>query len=175
MRALLFGLLVLTAPLLAQPDPASLAFFERWRALDGRVFEGRMVFPTDRPDHDMAGKPMRLQVQVVSEQEIRVPFKVGEDASRTWILRLTDEGLLLKHDHRLADGSPDPITMYGGLALSNGLGLAQIFPADRETAAMLPEASSNVWCLEFSPDGKELTYTLERHQQPRFQAVFQPR
>ncbi|GMU56525.1 MAG: hypothetical protein AMXMBFR33_56710 [Candidatus Xenobia bacterium] len=174
MRALLLCLLLL-APSLAETDPASLAFFERWRALDGRTFEGRMVYPTDRPDHEMAGKPMLLRVQVVSAEEIRIPFQVGEDASRTWILRQTVDGLLLKHDHRLADGSPDPVTMYGGLALPGGLGLVQIFPADRETAAMLPEASSNAWCLEFSPDGQRLTYTLERHQQPRFQAVFQPR
>lgn len=173
MLLLCFLLLLSLAPALAEPDPAARAFFDHLTRLDGRSFQGRMAFPLDQPDHDMAGKPMRLKVDVVSPEEIRVPFQVGEDRSRTWILRLTPAGLSLQHDHRLADGSPDPVNLYGGTALAGGLGLTQIFPADAHTAGVLPEASSNVWMLQLSPDGKSLVYALERHQEPRFQAVFE--
>ncbi|MBI3926311.1 MAG: hypothetical protein HY319_12280 [Armatimonadetes bacterium] len=153
-------------------DPAGEAFFARLLALDGRTFTGTTVFPTD-PAHEMVGKPLHLRVQVLSPSEIHVPFGVGDDASRTWILRRSPEGLILKHQHLLADGSPDPITNYGGTAVPRLLSLMQAFPADAETAAMLPEAASNVWALAFSPDGRTLTYTLERDQRPRYQARFE--
>jgi len=52
-----------------------------------------------------------------SDKEIRIPFRVGEDKSRTWILSLDDRGLLFRHDHRHADGTPEksPCTADGRL------------------------------------------------------------
>jgi len=166
--------LVLSAPGRCQGtcDPASDAFFRRLLALNGRVLKGATVHPTD-PQHEMVGKPLVLRVQVVSADEVRVPFAVGEDASRTWVLKRTPEDLLFKHDHRLPDGSPDPVTNYGGLAVPGLMSGVQLFPADGQTVQMLPEASSNVWCLQLSPDGRTLVYSLERHQQPRYEARFQ--
>lgn len=153
-------------------DPASEAFFRRMLALDGQVFTGTTLHPTD-PKHEMVGRPLVLRFQVVSADELRIPFSVGEDASRTWILKRTPEGLLFKHDHRLPDGSPDPVTNYGGLAVPGLMSGVQLFPADAGTVRMLPEARSNVWCLQLSPDGRTLLYSLERHQQPRYEARFQ--
>lgn len=173
MRTTLPLLLTLLACLAgpAFSEEASEAFFRRLMALNGCVFTGVTVFPTD-PQHEMVGKPLELRFQAVSADELRVPFRVGEDASRMWILRRTPQGLLFKHDHRLADGSPDPITNYGGLAVARLMSGLQVFPADAETAAMLPEARSNVWALQLSPDGRTLTYSLERHQTPRYEARF---
>lgn len=168
---LLLLLALLAAPVLADEDSASAAFFARMMALDGRVFRGTTTFPTN-PDHDMVGKPLELRFQASSPDELRVPFRVGDDASRTWILRRTPRGLLFKHDHRLADGSPDPITNYGGFAVPGLMSGVQVFPADQETATMLPEASTNVWCLQLSPDGRTLTYSLERHAKARYEARF---
>ncbi len=153
-------------------DPASEAFFQRIRQMDGRTLTGTTAHPTD-PDHDMVGKPLVLRVKVLSADEVRIPFAVGEDTSRTWVLKRTPQGLLFKHDHRLPDGSPDPVTNYGGLAVPGLMSGVQLFPADAETARMLPEAVSNVWCLQLSPDGKTLVYSLERHQQPRYEARFE--
>jgi len=152
-------------------ETASRAFFQRLKALDGKRFAGSMVFPADKPDHEM-NKPMMIHFQVKSQDEIRVPFRVGDNASRTWVLRLSPEGLLLKHDHRLPDGSPDPINLYGGWALPGGVAGGQMFPADEETSKMLPAASTNCWMLWLSPDGKTLSYYLERSFEPRFQATF---
>lgn len=144
--------------------------FDSLAELDGKSFGGRMVYP-DKPDHDM-NKPMKITVQVVSEDEIRVPFQVGEDRSRTWILRRSSEGISLKHDHRHADGTPDELTNYGGVDTTQLLGRQLIFPADDETKAMLPEATTNVWSFRLSPDGKQLFYYLERHKESRFEAQF---
>ena len=79
-----------------------------------------------------------MSVETCGEKEIRIPFRVGEDRSRTWVLTLTDGGLLFRHDHRHADGTPDKVTMYGGLAAPDGTPLRQSFPADAETARLIP-------------------------------------
>ena len=145
-------------------------FFENVKKLCGERFEGVTEFPQD-PKHDFAGKKLVIHVETCTEGEIRIPFRVGEDRSRTWILRLSDEGLLLKHDHRHADGTPDEVTMYGGWA-TEGDDLRQRFAADAETAKLIPEAATNVWTIELDPESGSLTYALERHGQPRYKAVF---
>lgn len=144
--------------------------FDSLAELDGKSFGGRMVYP-DKPDHEM-NQPMKITVQVVSEDEIRVPFAVGENQSRTWIIRRSADGVSLKHDHRHSDGTPEELTNYGGVDTAQLLGRQLVFPADDETKAMLPEASTNVWTLRLSPDGKQLFYYLERHKESRFEAAF---
>ena len=118
--------------------------------------------------------PGQLLVAVIEscgDDEVRIPFLVGPDASRTWVLKPTAEGLQLKHDHRHEDGTPDEVTLYGGVATDPGSPISQSFPADSYTANLIPEAASNEWFLSFSADGQELTYYLERYGKPRFKAV----
>lgn len=167
---LLFSLvfaLLLTVTGLASDSP----LFDHLKELDGKTYTGRMAYPND-PGHDM-NKPMEITVKVVSENEIHVPFKVGEDRSRTWILTRSKAGVQLKHDHRHPDGSPDELTNYGGLDTQQQLGTLLVFPADEETAQMLPEASTNVWTFRLTPDKSQLYYYLERDKKPRFEAVFE--
>ena len=147
------------------------AFFENLKRLCGQQFEGETVFPPDK-DHPLAGKRLVMRVETCRGKEIRIPFHVGEDKSRTWVLTLTDEGLLFKHDHRHADGTPDKITMYGGLAAPNGTRHVQSFPADAETAKLIPEAATNVWTLEINPGKRQFSYYLQRHREPRYKALF---
>jgi hypothetical protein len=61
-----------------------------------------------------------MHVRVCRDDEIQIPLHVGENRSRTWILTRTAEGLRLKHDHRLEDGSDDPVTQYGGDTAADG-------------------------------------------------------
>ncbi len=170
MKKLFIYLLLLffaAAPALAE----SPLLFDVLRTLDGQVYAGKMTFPK-QADHSM-NKPMEITVNVVSENEIRIPLKVGEDASRTWVLTRSESGVLLKHDHRHPDGTPDEVTNYGGLAAgAPPLGVELVFPADEETAAMIPAAATNAWSLRLSPDHSRLYYYLERDSMPRFQAVF---
>ncbi|CAN5716512.1 hypothetical protein BH20VER1_BH20VER1_27350 [soil metagenome] len=167
---------VLTASLVGSPEQADKAhhthklFFENVTKLCGQQFEGVTEFPPD-PDHDFAGKKLVASVESCTEGEIRIPFRVGEDTSRTWLLTLTKEGLLLKHDHRHADGTPDKVTMYGGWANAAGTELRQHFPADQETAKIIPEAATNMWTITLDLEKQQLRYALERHVQPRYSAV----
>lgn len=175
------ALALMTGPVMAesqQAQPASAptlndnqqAFFDRVKSMCGARYEGESVFPED-PGDAFRGHLLVAVIESCGVDEIRIPFLVGPDASRTWVLTRTAEGLQLKHDHRHEDGTPDEVTLYGGTATDPGSPLSQSFPADSYTAGLIPEASSNEWFLSISADGQELTYYLERHGKPRFKAV----
>ena len=164
------GLLAAVLLVAGAPSEAGSEFFERLRGLCGASFEGYSSFPPD-PEHPFAGRRLVATVATCTETEIRIPFSVGEDRSRTWILARSERGLLLKHDHRHEDGTPDEVTMYGGWATGGGSALSQSFAADEHTRALLPEAATNVWTVSLAPDGSGLTYYLERHAEPRFKAT----
>lgn len=169
MRATIF----LAASIAANPgwaaDSTSAAFFERLRGLCGATFEGKSTFPAE-PTDSFYGKTLVAKVASCTEKEVRVPFQVGEDKSRTWIFTLDGAKLTLKHDHRHADGTPDAQTMYGGDASAAGSATSQSFHADAYTAKLIPAAVTNVWTVSLSADGKQLNYHLDRHNAPRFRA-----
>lgn len=116
----------------------------------------------------------RLVIRFISAQpdEVRIALDVGENRSRTWVLTLEEHGLLLKHDHRHPDGTPEDRTMYGGYAAPGGTAQRQSFPADLFTAESIPEASTNIWTMQIDRDRQEFMYDLTRHGRPRFRAVF---
>ncbi|WP_442800722.1 hypothetical protein [Shewanella sp. AS16] len=135
-------------------------------ALCGQAFEGRVV-SNDSADKDMAQQRLVMHVRECTETELKVPFHVGEDSSRTWVISKTANGLQLKHDHRHKDGSPDAVTFYGGETLPGDLGspIAQSFPVDAESiesfnANGLAKSVTNVWHLYLSP--QMFTYRLSR-------------
>ena len=145
-------------------------YFARIKSLCGARYEGQSVFPED-PGDGFRDKLLVAVVQTCNADEIRIPFIVGDDHSRTWILKKTAEGLQFKHDHRHEDGTPDKITLYGGTATGSGTQQAQSFPAYDYTATLIPEASTNEWFLSLSDDDSEMVYYLERHNKPRFKAI----
>lgn len=164
----LLGAMMVAQPVQAQAD-ARAAFFGKLGALCGARFEGASVFPREAGDA-FAGKKLVAHVASCTASEIRVPFIVGTDRSRTWIITRSADGLQLKHDHRHDDGTPDAQTMYGGMATNGGTPLAQSFAADAYTAELIPAAATNVWTLSVAPDGSGMTYYLERDGKPRFKA-----
>ena len=105
-----------------------------------------------------AGKLLVAEFKKCSDSEVRVPFAVGDNTSRTWVFTKTDAGARLKHDHRHADGSLDEVTNYGGDASSDGTELSQSFAADAFTAELIPDAATNVWTVSLSEDLQTLTY-----------------
>lgn len=136
-------------------------FWQRLQTLCGKAFEGKVI---DAPagDTTFTGKRLVMHVRECQAYEIRIPFHVGDDRSRTWVLTRTADGLRLKHDHRHADGTPDARTDYGGTApLGSGSGVKHEFPADMQTSSLIPEAKTNVWTIEVDP-GKRFTYALRR-------------
>lgn len=156
---------------IGQASQSQAAFFKNIKKLCGQSFEGATEFPQN-PDHPLVGKKLLITIDSCSGKEIRIPFQVGEDKSRTWILRLNEKGLVFKHDHRHADGTPDEVTMYGGWAAADGTRYRQRFPADSDTRKLIPEAATNVWTVEIDKEKQQLVYYLERHNQPRYRAVF---
>lgn len=151
--ALVFSVAACAGPGKRGPS-AQDAFFSRLAALCGKAFEGRIAADVGGgagPD-PFAGKTLVMHVRECSSREIRVPFHVGEDRSRTWIFTRTPEGLRLKHDHRHQDGSPDDVTMYGGDTVEPGQPDRQAFPADQFskdsfTRAKLAKSVENVWVV----------------------------
>ena len=145
----------LPAPAASEQD----AFWASLRGLCGRAFAGRLV-QGSAADTAFA-KPMVMHVRQCSATEVRIPFHVGEDHSRTWIITRTDAGLRLKHDHRHRDGSEDRITQYGGDTRTPGTAAMQEFYADAHTAQLIPAAAPNVWTVEVVP-GARFAYALRR-------------
>jgi hypothetical protein len=169
-------LLALLLPLgAAGAEPASPpaspaeAFFRNLAAYCGRSFEGRVLFTTSQ---DFEGKKLVAHLASCGEKELRIPFQVGEDRSRTWIVTLEGDRLRLKHDHRHPDGTLDEITNYGGDSDGPGTPWRQTFPADEFTKKLIPRAAGNAWTLAIDPDARELRYSLDRGEEKRFRAVF---
>lgn len=154
-------------PLGAAASPAE-AFWNALRQHCGKAYAGRLLDPQPQ-DQALAAQPLLMHVRDCSAQEMRIPFAVGENRSRTWVLTRTPQGLRLKHQHLHEDGSEDRISQYGGDTRAPGTAGEQAFPADAFTAALLPAAATNVWTL--SLDGERFTYRLSREGR-RFEAVF---
>jgi hypothetical protein len=143
----------------------------------GQAFAGKVrVDVPETPDNAFAGKPMVMHVRECREGEVRVPFHVGDDHSRTWVITRTASGLRLKHDHRHEDGSPDESTMYGGDTAQAGTAIRQEFPVDAESVAMfgrlgMTASVTNTWAIEIVP-GEQFVYELSRPGGRLFQVEF---
>lgn len=142
----------------SQEKANSLVFWGNLKKHCGKSYEGT---PISGADNDTF-KNKRLVMQVISCEEnvIKIPFYVGEDKSRTWVFTLKGDKIELKHDHRHENGEPDKVTMYGGTGSNNGQVGLQMFPADDETAKILPQAAANVWWVELNDD--VFSYNLRR-------------
>jgi hypothetical protein len=140
-----------------------------WNALQplcGNAYEGRLVEGTEPSDADIGEQRLVMWVRDCGEDEIRIPFRVGDDASRTWILSRSAGGVRLKHDHRHPDGVEDEVSRYGGDTTSAADGLELDFHADAFTAELLPAAATNVWTVAIDP-GRTFTYALRREAEGR--------
>lgn len=170
-RYLIAGFILLSLSVRAQGNAA---FFRELQSKKGQTFYGKAIYmPDTTKANDFWGKELSFTV-TKRNGELRMPFIVGENKSRTWILRKTMGRLELKHDHRHEDGKPDSISNYGGMS-DPGIGTKNIqyFPADEFTAKLIPAAAGNRWILQFSPDKKKFYYILERDKVLRFKAEFQ--
>jgi hypothetical protein len=157
------ALLVLACGDRPAPGPtATDAFWNSLSGLCGRAYGGTIT-EAIAGDTAFAGKALIMQVRECSDSVIRVPFHVGDDRSRTWVLtRLANGGLRLKHDHRHADGVEDSVSQYGGDAPLDRITPTSVeFPADAFTAELIPAAATNVWTVMVQPGGR-FVYALRR-------------
>ena len=151
-----------STPAPAQPQDV---FMARLNALCGQRFVGRVV--TDDPaDADFRDNRLVMQVRDCAADEVGIPFAVGEDRSRRWVVTRTGEGLRLKHDHRDPEGVIHGYHMYGGDTADAGTASRQEFPVDRESieqfvAGGATVSTTNVWAVEVHP-GRMFAYELRR-------------
>ena len=151
-------------------DPQD-GFWASLQSLCGEAFAGTVVESVP-PDPSFEGQQLVMHVRQCEEDVVRVPFHVGDDRSRTWVISRTPNGLRLKHDHRHEDGTEDEVTQYGGDTAGPGSTERQEFSADAHTAALVPAAASNVWTLDIRP-GKMFAYDLRREgSERRFRVEF---
>lgn len=151
-----------TAP---EPSNPQDAFLARLNALCGQSFEGRVV--TDDPaDADFRNNRLVMQVRDCAPDEVGIPFDVGADRSRRWVVTRTPAGLRLKHDHRDEAGEIHGYHMYGGDTAGPGSAARQEFPVDAESIAQFRAggaevSTTNVWAMEVHP-GRMFAYELRR-------------
>ncbi|CAD7721651.1 hypothetical protein LMG31886_11920 [Xanthomonas hydrangeae] len=156
------------------PTPMSAVSADRFLAAlavhCGQAFAGRVLVdtPASTSPSAFAGKPLVMHVRGCDDpaRELRVPFHVGDDHSRTWVLTRTGNGVRLKHDHRHADGSADALTQYGGVTITAGSANRQEFPVDADSIALFKRLGStaslsNTWAMEIQP-GRSVVYEPSR-------------
>lgn len=144
-------------------EPAD-AFMDALLAHCGKAYEGRVV-STDETDADFAKERLVMHVRECADSEIRIPFHVGEDRSRTWVITRTDAGLRLKHDHRHEDGSEDAVTQYGGDSSEIASAYRVEFPVDEYSIDMFNQEGllasvTNIWAVEATD--QSFAYELSR-------------
>ena len=155
----------------AEASTPPVEFWSALTALCGKAYGGR-VAESVPPDTVMSRQALVMHVRECSADTIRIPFHVGENRSRTWVITRTASGLRLKHDHRHEDGAPDSVTQYGGDTRDAGTPTKQEFHADSLTASLIPAARTNVWTIEVEP-GRLFVYALRREgSDRRFRAEF---
>lgn len=149
------------APLVSIPNHD--LFFNAIKAHCGKAFQGNVS--KDNVGNTFGDSKLVMHVRKCTDSEIQIPFHVGDDASRTWILTKTGAGLMLKHDHRNEDGSFHSSTMYGGHTVDEGFPQVQSFPADAYSKALFIESgiaasTDNVWQMMIYPS--RFSYRLIR-------------
>ena len=164
------------APLLASAAPSKTApldnhilksqqqFFNAIKAHCGKAYQGKVTVD-NAPSSSFSNKALVMHVRKCSEQQLQVPFHVGDDSSRTWLITKTGSGLSLKHDHRHKDGSSDKSTMYGGHTVDGGYPQVQSFPADQYSKDLfvelaIPQSMGNTWQMYIYPE--TFTYRMVR-------------
>lgn len=153
----------------AQTEAANAVFWREVQKLCGKAFVGTVAAaPAD--DATFKDKTLVMHVRSCEKDRIRIPFVVGENRSRTWVLTRNEDKIMLKHDHRREDGTSDKVTMYGGSTTSVGMPTRQVFPADQETVNIIPAAATNVWWIDLVP-GEHFSYNLRRMGSDRYISI----
>jgi hypothetical protein len=106
------------------------------------------------------------------DKEVRIPFHVDDDTSRTWTVKMTPRGIHLSHDHRYEDGSQHDANFYGGYADEEGNTFLQYFPADQRTISERPARVANRWAKEFDLAEMKYFYRLYLNGELRLEAEF---
>ena len=166
---LLLLALILPVAAVSQAESPTSGFWKELQKHCGKAFAGSVAAaPAD--ETTFKNKALVMHVRSCEPDRIRIPFFVGDDRSRTWVLTRKGDRIELQHDHRHADGKPDKVTMYGGWTTSVGSPTRQMFPADQQTVDVIAAAASNVWWIDLIP-GESFSYNLRRVGTDRYFSI----
>lgn len=149
--------MLLSLSVLSQESEAT-QFWKTLQSHCGKAYSGYLELPID--DKEFGGKPLVMHIKKCTPTEIKIPFFVGDDKSRTWILSYRNNRMSLQHDHRHRDGTEDAVNFYGGITTNLGKAHVQIFSADEHTQRSIPAAATNIWWITI--DESSFTYNLRR-------------
>lgn len=161
----------------APSTPPAAEFLAGLTGICGQSYAGRIVAnEPPQPDDAFEGRALVMHVRTCEPGRVLIPFHVGEDRSRTFVLTLVGDRLRLKHDHRHQDGTSDVLTMYGGQSTSDGTAARQEFPVDEDSKALFTRekrdvSNTNTWAMELHPD-RMFAYELTRPGGRRFRVEF---
>lgn len=161
----------------AEATPPAAEFLAALNGLCGRAYAGRVVTnEPPQPNDAFEGRDLIMHVRTCEPGHVLVPFHVGEDRSRTFVLTLVGDRLRLKHDHRHEDGTSDVLTMYGGQSTAPGTATRQEFPVDEDSKALFTReqrevSNTNTWAMELHP-GRMFAYELARPGGRKFRVEF---
>ncbi len=150
---------------------AQQSFFNNLASLCGKSFAGTQIYRSHHAS-GWAHLDMVMHVEVCENDRILIPFRVGEDQSRTWMFLVEDGVLRLRHDHRYPDGTPEEESLYGGYADDSGTAFVQHFPADEYTAGLIDGGGGNIWTIRIDEGFTTFTYRLERDGEKRLRVDF---
>lgn len=142
-------------------EPGYIQFFNALAQKCGDAHQGQLIIQPETVDMFTGTEMMVMHIRECSDNQLKIPFHIeneetGEwDRSRTWIITLHDDGLELRHDHRMPDGSDDDVTMYGGFSVDEGTANVQRFQSEERTAQA--DGEFRGWRIEFFP-GERYTY-----------------
>jgi hypothetical protein len=149
------------------PQPPAAQFLSAVAAMCGNAYAGRIIANEPaQPNDAFEGQTLVMHVRTCEPERVLVPFHVGEDRSRTWVLTLHGDRIRLKHDHRHQDGTEDELTQYGGDSIAVGTATRQEFPVDQFSIDLFTRtnrtvSNTNTWAMEVHP-GRMFAYELTR-------------
>lgn len=152
-------------------------FLSNLTAVCNQSFAGTVTAnEPDIGDDPFHGQKLVMHVRECSDSQVKIPFHVGDDHSRTWVVTRTADGLQLKHDHRHFDGVEDALSMYGGETKDSGSAKRQEFPVDSFSMDLFQKeginaSTTNVWAMEIEP-GRYFRYELFRPDGRLFRVEF---
>jgi len=161
----------------APATPPAAQFLAGVAAACGQSYAGRVVTnEPPQPNDAFEGRALVMHVRTCEPGRVLIPFHVGEDHSRTFVLTQVGDRLRLKHDHRHQDGTSDVLTMYGGQSTGPGTATRQEFPVDEESRALFTRekrevSNTNTWAMELHP-GRMFAYELTRPGGRKFRVEF---
>ena len=141
----------------SQPRPREQEqFWASLTALCGKAYEGKGV-EAPPGNTTYTGKRLVMHVRRCEPDAVYIPFHVGENRSRSWVITRTNKGLLLRHDHRHEDGyrgrshairrSHDRCWHDGSTGISNG-------QAERRADDMVRRIGSREGVRVWPPEGR---------------------